>query len=256
MFIKFRLAILGVLGTLLLFSCVTRKQMNEVLYLSDTLDTASVRIIKQFEPVIEIGDRLSVQVNALNRESAAPYNYQASALGIAQAGYLVEKDGTVLLPQLGRLSASGKTRQQLTDTLTLVYNKYLNDPVVNIQFLNFKVIMAGEVTRPGPITIPDGKLNIFEALTMAGDLDVTARKDNILVIRETNGLREFGRVNLNSHKVFNSPYYHLKQNDLVYVEMTKNKLATANSAGTQRNVRFVTTALSIVSTLIVLITRF
>lgn len=238
-----------------LTSCVSQNELNRKLYFSDSVDLAKVSSVRSFEPVIEIGDRLSVQVMALNAESAIPYNYQAPAIGLEQGGYEVRKDGTIELPQLGKIPVAGKTRPYLVDTLTSVYTRYLNNPLVNVQFLNFKVTVLGQVSRPGQLNIPDGKLNILEAVAMVGDIGLEARKDNVLVVREKDGVRSFGRVNLNEHNVYNSPYFHLKQNDLVYVETEKKTIALDRATSTRQIVQIVATSLGIIISLALLITR-
>lgn len=238
-----------------LSSCVSQKVLDRKLYFSDTIDLSRVSTVMMYEPVIEVGDRLSVQVMALNAESAIPYNYQAPALGLEQGGYEVRKDGSIELPQLGKIPVIGKTRPYLVDTLTRIYTRYLNNPLVNVQFLNFKVTVLGQVSRPGQLNIPDGKLNILEAVAMVGDIGIESRKDNVLVVREKDGVRTFGRVNLNKHNVYNSPYFHLKQNDLIYVELEKKTISVNRAASTRQNIQIVTSALGIIISIIVLFTR-
>jgi len=254
--------------TIFLQACNTEKKLRSLVYFNQQGDSTLAKTIQNYEPVIQAGDRLSIIVNALDPGSAAPYNLGSGSIttsagpslgtsssGGANGGYVVEADGTIHFPQLGKIQVVGMQRKQLIDTLTQRLVKYLTDPIVTVQFINFKITVLGEVSRPGTISIPDGKVTLAEAIGLAGDLPITARRDNISVIREQNGQREFGRVNLLSKNVFSSPYYVLKQNDIVYVELTKEKVTATDQSNTilRNNISLVTTALSIVSTIIVLV---
>jgi polysaccharide export outer membrane protein len=202
-----------------------------------------------------VGDRLSVVVNALSPESVVPYNLSAGAAttGSANAfGYVVEEDGVITFPQLGKLPVAGKTRRQLINLLSDSLKRYVRDPVVTVQFLNFKVTVLGEVNRQGPLTTPEGKMTLLEALGQAGDITFYGRRDNVLVIRERNGQREFGRVNLLSKKAFSSPYFVLQQNDVVYVELTEAKVAATDQSFV-RNLTIATSIISVLSTIVFLI---
>ncbi len=244
----------------LLLSCNTERKLSSLVYFNHG-DTTLAKTIQNYEPVIQSGDRLSIAVNALDPASAAPFNLgstpspTAQSAGSANGGYIVEADGSIHFPQLGKVQVAGMQRRQLVDTLTARLVKYVTDPIVTVQFLNFKVTILGEVGRPGTLTIPDGKVTLVEAIGLAGDLPITARRDNIMVIREKNGQREFGHVNMLSKNLFSSPYYVLKQDDVVYVELTKEKVAAADLSATRlrNNISLVTTALSVVSTIVVLI---
>lgn len=259
-----------IIGFIIFFltACNTSKKLGSLVYFNQQGDTTLAKTIQNSEPVIQGGDRLSIVVNALDAASAAPYNLGSSfttstsglstasgASGQGNGGYVVEADGFIHFPQLGKIQVAGMHRTQLVNALTQRLLKYLTDPIVTVQFLNFKITVLGEVGRPGTLNIPDGKVTLVEAIGLAGDLPITARRDNIAVIREQNGQREFGRVNILSKNVFSSPYYILKQNDIVYVELTKEKVAAADLSATtfRNNISLITTALSVISTVIVLV---
>lgn len=268
-----RCKILGLYAILIcsgffLHACHPQRKLGTLVYFNQPGDTALAKTIQDYEPLIQPGDRLSIVVNALDAASAAPYNLGSSvslststpslgspSSGSANGGYIVEADGTIHFPQLGKIRVAGMQRKQLIDTLTQRLVKFLTDPIVTVQFLNFKITVLGEVTRPGTINMPDGKVTLLEAIGLAGDLPITARRDNITVIREKNGQREFGRVNILSKNVFSSPYFILKQNDIVYVELTKEKAAAADLATStfRSNISLVATALTVISTLVILI---
>jgi len=241
----------------LLQACNTEKKIASLVYFNQQGDSTLARAVQSVEPVIQAGDRLSIVVNALNPASAAPYNLGSSATGSGSggsvsAGYVVEADGTIQFPQLGKIKVVGMLRKQLIDMLTPLLAKYVTDPVVTVQFLNFKVTVLGEVAQPGTLNIPDGKVTLVEAIGLAGDLTLTARRDNITVIREKNGERSFGQVNLLSKNIFSSPYFVLQQNDVIYVELTKAKVASSDQTFV-RNLSIATSIISVLSTLIVLI---
>jgi len=261
-------AIILVYISVVLQACTTGKKLNTLVYFNEQGDTALAKSVQNYEPAIQPGDRLSIIVNALDPASAAPYNLgsgvsasttnlslQSTAPPQTNSGYIVEADGTIHFPQLGKIQVAGMQRKQLIDTLTQRLVQFVSDPIVTVQFLNFKITVLGEVTRPGTLNIPDGKVTLIEAIGLAGDLPVTARRDNIMIIREKNGQREFGRVNMLSKNIFSSPYFVLKQNDVVYVELTKDKATATDLSKSilRSNISLATAALTVISTIIILI---
>ena len=252
------LVLLGVL----LASCNSTKNLQQLVYFQDST-TIDKTIVQNIEATIQPGDRLSITVSAFNPASAAPYNLGGGLTGIeattgssittsSNLGYTVKPDGSIQFPQFGKIEVAGKTLQQLNFLLTGMLQKFVTDPMVSVTFLNYKIMVLGDVNRPGPIPVPDGKINIIEAIGIAGDLTIFGRRENILVIREKEGKREFGRVNLLSKNLFNSPYYTLQQNDVVYVEMNKNKALTSDQSGI-RNITIATSIVSVLSTLALVI---
>lgn len=236
-------------------SCNSEKKLSSIVYFNEHGDTTLSKIVQNTDPFIQVGDRLSIVVSALNPSSAVPYNLTTAIAGTASAvngGYIVESDGTIQFPQLGKIQVVGMKRKQLVDFLAKLLVKYVNDPIVTIEFLNFKITMLGEVGRQGTFNIPDGKVTLIDALGLAGDLPLTARRDNIMIIREKNGKREFGRVNLLSTNVFSSPYFVLQQNDVVYVELTKDKVA-ANDQSFVRKYSVAASVFSVFTTVVVLV---
>lgn len=247
---------------ILINACNIEKRLSSLVYFNNNGDSAIAKIIQNNESAIQPGDQLSIVVNALDASSAAPYNLgsagsssSASASTSGNNGYIVEADGTIHFPQFGKIQVAGMQRKQLVDTLTQKLEKFLRDPIVTVQFLNFKITILGEVAKPGTINIAEGKITLLEAIGLAGDLPITARRDNILVIREKNGQREFGHINLLSKNIFSSPYYLLKQNDVIYVELTKEKVAVTDQrqAAIRNNISVITAAISVISTIIVLV---
>lgn len=240
---------------LVLQSCHTPQNLNKIVYFNEQGDTTLAKVVQSVEPVIHPGDRLSIVVNAANPASAAPYNLGVSSTGTVggnAGGYIVEADGAIQFPQLGKIQVAGMKRKQLVDLLTKMLVKFVNDPLVTVEFLNFKITVLGEVGHQGTFNIPDGKVTLIDAISLAGDLPLTARRDNITVIRERNGKREFGKINVLSANVFGSPYYVLQQNDVVYVEPTKEKVGTPEQAFL-RNFSIATSVISVVTTLAILV---
>jgi len=186
--------------------------------------------------VIQTNDLLSISVSSLNPEASAIFNQPNNASAGATAttttatGYLVDGDGNIQFPFLGSIKAAGLTKDELKNKITkdLVDKKLLVDPIIGVRFLNFKVTVLGEVAHPTVITVPSEKITLLEALGLAGDLTIYAQRDNVLVIREEDGKKITHRLNLNSTELFNSPYYYLKSNDVVYVEPSKAKVATTS----------------------------
>lgn len=211
------------------------------------------------EPIIQKSDLLAIYVSSANPEASQLFNTlnmptAASATTqstISQSiGYLVGQDGNIQFPVLGKIQAASLTKKQLTDKIvsTLNEKKLLVDPIVNISFLNYRVTVLGEVGRPTVISVANEKISLLEALGLAGDLTIYAKRDNILLIREEGGKKIIRRINLNTQEIFTSPYYYLKTNDVVYVEPTKAKIATSGRA--QALLPIVFSALSLLTVIV------
>lgn len=238
---------------LLLASCGVPKNFQNAVYLKDSVTDAEKVVVSK--PVLIIpGDRLNINITAVNKEAAEAFNKisVSSTPGENEEGYLVDSTGNIHLLQLGVMHVEGLTPIQLEQNLQQQLESYLKGPVVTVNISNFKINVVGEVTKPGTIIVPDGKMNILEALTQSGDLTIFAKRDNILVIREENGKREFGRVDISSNKIFESPYFNLQQNDFIYVEPDKTKFI-ANDFITNRNVRNLSIFITLLSTTVLLI---
>lgn len=211
------------------------------------------------KPVIQNNDLLSISVSSLNPEASAifnqpntggnsvsvPSNPSTPATTTTASGYLVDGTGHIQFPFLGTVQAAGLTKDELKDKLTkeLVDKKLLVDPIITVRFLNFKVTVLGEVAHPTVITVPSERISLLEAIGLAGDLTIYAQRDNVLVIRDEDDKKVTHRLNLNSTELFNSPYYYLKSNDVVYVE--PNKAKVASTSRTQQWLPIVLGALSL-----------
>lgn len=179
-----------------------------------------------------------------------------SSVGSAAAGansYLVDSGGYIDYPRIGRLKMAGLTIAQAKVQLCTLLKDYLKSPVVEVRIVNYRITMLGEVGSPGPIYSQNHKINIVDAISMAGGIPIYGRKDNILVIREVEGKREFARLDLNSKNVFNSPYYYLHQNDIVYVEPSNVRKQQSNEF-IQVFLPSVTGALGLVASIFAIVT--
>ena len=177
--------------------------------------------------VTSISSLLDKNVNQLSiyNSGGTPFSVLATSGSLAASGqtsgFLVDAAGNIDFPIVGKVKVAGFTIRQVKEIMVDKLDSLVKNPVVEVRIINYKVTILGEVVRPGAILAPNQKINIIDALAAAGDSPLTGRRDNILVIRETAGRQERVRLNLNSSEVFNSPYYYLHQNDVVYVEPIK-----------------------------------
>jgi len=215
------------LGMILASSCVRYKDLVNFSE-GPALPSGSVPSFSIPELIIQEDDLLSIRISAFDPEAAAPFNIDPAMQGgnmnmqgnISRPliGYLVDKDGYISLPKLGPLKAAGQTTVQLKEEISEKLKAYLVDPVVQVRFINFQVSVLGEVNNPGNFILPNERITLLDALSNAGDLTPYANRTNILVIRNYNGQRQYGRINLKDRAIFESPFYYLRQNDIVYVE--------------------------------------
>ena len=222
------------LQLIVFLSLVSCSPTRNIVYLSDLKGVEySEEIKNKIDPKIQPDDVLSITVNSLNPESNLLFNSgvlqtlgsTSSTLTTTRAseGYLVNQKGAINFPVLGMVQLAGLSKEQATNKMTAEIMKSVKNPIVNIRFLNFKVTVIGEVVKPSTFTVPSDRLNVIEALGLAGDLTPYGKRENILIIREQNGIRSTSRVNLNSKDILNSPSFYLQQNDIVYVEPLKAK---------------------------------
>jgi polysaccharide export outer membrane protein len=213
---------------LLLASCVRHRQLvnfNE----GPGFPTGPHPIPVLADVRIQPDDLLEIGVYAEDPVAVAPFTLQGlSERGIQEgvrAGnqYLVDLSGDIEFPVLGKMHLGGLTVEQARDTFKHKLAGYLTNPIVNVRWLNFKFTVLGEVSRPATYTLPERSVTVLEAVGLAGDLTNYGNRKNILIIREQDGKREFGRVDLQDRGVFESPFYYLKQNDVIYVEPRKQK---------------------------------
>lgn len=210
----------------LIFSCASKK---DVIYFQDSPELDLVHINKEFQPIIEVNDILHITLSSVNQEVLEPFlrvkqfqltnTVYGSNPGLS--GYLVNVDGNISFPILGDIKVEGKSRQYIEDYLKTEITKYVKDVVVDVRIMNFKVTVIGEVARPGVYSINDERVTLLEALALAGDLTVDANRHGITIIREENDVQKVTKIDITTTDLYNSPFYFLKQNDMVYVEPSK-----------------------------------
>jgi polysaccharide biosynthesis/export protein len=247
-------------------SCGNIKNLQ---YLQGTFDTVKLRQMQVPEPLIQKGDLLGIAVYSDNALATLAVTQPAvsgsieggrssadngSSVTPANVGFLVSQQGDIQLFKLGFIHVEGMNKRQLADTLARLYvqKQLLANPYVDVRFLNYKVTLIGEVNRPGTYTIPTEKITAFEAIGLAGDITSYGRRDNVLIVRELNGVRQFGWLDFSKPDVFLSPYYYLQQNDMIIVDVARNKAAVND----QITIRNITVAASILSTIAIFINIF
>ncbi len=207
-------------------SCSPRRNLVYFSNLSDK-QTESQLITADREPKIQMNDLLSVTVNTLSSESNLLFAINSNNINksgyFEKEGYRVDKNGNINLPVAGNIALEGLTIEQAQQRLVSTLNKYVRNPIVNIQFLNFRITVIGEVNQPSTLNVANNQINLLEALGMAGDLTAYGKRENVLVIREVEGKRTMARMNLNKKEILDSPFFYLKQNDVIYVEPDKAK---------------------------------
>lgn len=209
------------IAVVFLQSCANKK---DILYYqdikSDTQDNISYLANK-----LQINDILFIKVTALIPESAEPFNMQLNALTNINIetykiqGYLVSQKGTITFPILGELNVAGKTTEEVQDLISkmLKENGYIKDPTVSVRIINSKVTVIGEVKVPGTYSFDEQNISLNQAIGFAGDLTINGVRKDVLLIREINGTRTYVHLDLTSSKWFDSPYYYVKQNDIIIV---------------------------------------
>src|SRR5690606_7458512 len=246
---KFIRTFLILLLPLYLVSCVTQQRIPN--YLQDVTDSTLNKEVVMPELRIQKNDLLYIRVYSASTKpeiSDAPYNLpvpnqqvnQGSG-GLPMAGVLVDANGNIEYPQIGLIKAEGLTKLELADVIKHKINEkdtVLTNPSVIIRFMNLKVTVLGEVNQQGPISVPGERVTILEAIGLAGGTTEFGIRNSVKVMREIDGKRETGIVDLSSENLFASPYYHLMQNDVVVVDPTRRKAKKADQDILMRQVSF------------------
>ena len=231
-------------------SCVAKK---EILYLQDVEGKNALEAIVKVEPKIQQNDILSINVSALDAEAALPFNLvEVSGTTSKPITYLVNADGEINFPVLGKIKVEGYTTKEITDQLTEALAVYIKNPIVNTRLTNFKITVLGEVKSPGTYPVPNERISILEAIGMAGDLTIQGKRKTVTLIREQEGKRTFVNFDLTNKEMLNSPYFYLAQNDVLIVEPNKTKI---NSSAVGPNIGVIFASISTLISIIVLITR-
>jgi len=241
------------LGFLNLTSCGSKK---DIVYFQNAKDFETIVDTDTFTPRFKVNDIVSIYVSTFDLNAVKPFNLVKGSeqnSNTQYIDYLIDIDGNIDFPVLGKIKLIGLTVEEAKDLLKEKLSEYLESPIVNMRITNFRITILGEVARPGTYFISGERATILEGLGLAGDLTIKGQRKNVMVIRDFNGTKTYTRVDLTNKELFNSPVYYLTQNDVVYVE--PNKSAVSNSNFDSR----VSTAISIASILItstvILLTR-
>lgn len=235
-------------------SCSSNKQITYFKDIQETKAADLENVALYNEPVIQPDDNLSISIFTLNPQTGLIINQAASnpilggnanaAISQQVTGFAVDKNGDVELALAGKIKVAGLTTYEAREEIRRTVSKYYNEPNVQLRFANFKVSVLGEVNAPSTYNMPNEKVSIMDALSLAGDLTVYGRRDNVLIVRDNNGKKKYAHLDLNSSEIFNSPFFYLRQNDLIYVEPNKAK-NTANNAGRVQTIGIITSVLSV-----------
>ncbi len=228
------------ISALMFTGCISQKKIAYFKTIDATsADSINMIFNAQHEPFLGNGDVILITVTGLDPLAVAPFNlplvmYATPGSDKIYASptlqtYTIETNGTINFPVIGYLKIAGLKK---TEAVALIKEKllpYLKDPIVKIEFMNFQVTVLGEVNRPGRYSINDEKISLLDALGMAGDITIYGRRENVLITREIEGKLEFKRINLNTDELFKSPYYYLKQNDILYIEPSSVKTTASQN---------------------------
>ncbi|NOR29384.1 MAG: polysaccharide export protein [Lutibacter sp.] len=235
---------------LLSVACVPSKKM---IYFQEIENVKIEETVVNYEPKLQVGDMLNISVSAIDIEAVQPFNlFVGSGDSATAMSYLVNIDGELNFPVLGKIKVEGFTNKEVTDLLTKRLSDYIKNPVVNVRLINFKVSVLGEVRDPGTYPVTNERISIIEALSLAGDLTIQGKRANVLLVREEQGKRVFVNIDLTNKQLFNSPYYYLAQNDVVYVAPNKTKI---NNSGIGTSTGIIFSAISVLISLIAILTR-
>ena len=244
-----------------LFSCVSKK---DVIYYQNIDQIKSKENKESYEITIHPDDLLMIVVGALDPEAAAPFNLSTFTTSSSTVQnftgkepsqtYLVDSQGFINFPNIGKIKLGGLKRTQAIEVLQKELSNFIKDPFINLRIMNFKFSVQGEVVNPGIYGVESERITFIEALSMANDLTIYGRRDNILLIREVDGVKTYNRIDITKADFINSPYYYLSQNDIIYIEPNKTKIKDrAVGANTGVILTAVSIVVSLATTLIVIL---
>ncbi|MCT6869262.1 polysaccharide biosynthesis/export family protein [Apibacter sp.] len=244
----------------LIFSLISCASKKNLYYFQG--DETILNEVYKYTPTLKPDDMLIITVSALDLESTLPFNqqspYNTNASGSESITstnprlktYLIDENGEIDFPVLGKIKLGGLTRSQAMDFMRNKLKVYIKDPSVNIHISNFRITVLGEVSKPGTYTLSNEKITLLEALGLAGDLTIYGKRKDIIVIRDKDGKKIFTHVDLTSNELFKSPVYYLSQNDVIYVH--PNGAKTNSSAYSATTSVFISLAGIIISVISVL----
>lgn len=262
--------ILALFLTLILVSCkVNQNKPNDLNYMQNIEKVAIESSAKNSVSTIQVGDQLVIWITAKDMDVVKPFNQNYSSSEMIQTNntaggntpsqgtvtisgptYIVDANGDIDFPVLGKINTTNKTFTDFKDELRDKMTQYVVNPTVSMRLANFKITVLGEVNRQGDYTISNGQATILNALGLAGDLTIYGKREDVLVIRTENGQVIHGRVNLQDANLINSPYYNLKQGDAIIVSSNNTKDLTAKQ---NPNTGLILTGISIAVTAVAVV---
>lgn len=220
--------------------CASKK---DVLYFQD-IDDLEFEVLDSLATTttVEPDDILRIRLTALDAESLIPFQFDKPGLNVGRTslnniemlqlnGYLVDKNGYINFPELGRIQVAGKTVKGVEETIYQKLSAYIKDPTVSVRIINSKITVIGDVRKPGTFSLSEEKLTLPQAIGLAGDLNIKGDRHDVLIIRNNGGQRIIKRIDLTESEWMNSDYYYLKQNDVVYVQPNTASVKTAGIIG-------------------------
>ncbi|WP_317168149.1 polysaccharide biosynthesis/export family protein [Leptobacterium flavescens] len=206
-------------------SCGSREN---VVYFQSAKEFETEVNTNTFTPRFKVDDVVAINVSALDLETTRPFNLLAGTGDNAVSlDYLIDKDGFIEFPVLGKVKLLGLTPTEAKDMLREKLSEYIKNPIINLRLNNFQVTVLGEVNRPGTYPVTGERITLLEAIGLAGDLTIQGERKNVLIIRDFNGVKTYSRVDLTTKEFVNSPVYYLTQNDVVYVEPNKGRVRSS-----------------------------
>jgi len=236
-------------------SCNSAKKVPYFTNIADSTNKDyTVKEHNYVEPIIQVNDQLYVTVQTIDTKPGGEATTTGANANEKASSFVVDKNGMIEVPLVGRVNVLGQTTTQAKETIRAQASQYYVNPIVNVRFLNFYINVLGDVSRPGKYIVTDEKTSILDAIAIAGDLSITGRRENVLLVREENGEKRFIRFNLNSTEIFKSPYYYMRSGDVIYVEQGKAK-SRSGTTDTSKD-RYITLTTSIISLFAVMYTIF
>ncbi|MDO9000958.1 MAG: polysaccharide biosynthesis/export family protein [Bacteroidota bacterium] len=248
------------ISALSITSCVNKKK---IIYFQGDKAIAS-DTTKKHSSFFKIDDLLMITIMSMDAEATKPFNlstYGANQNSLNSAsntnsnlkGYLIDENGEIDFPVIGKIKLAGLNRTGASELIKEKLKDYLKDPIVHIEIQNFNITILGDVSKPGNYIVNHERITIIEAIGLAGDLNISGLRKNVLVIRDNNGIKTETRIDLTGKEVFNSPVFYLQQNDVIYVE--QNRAKKNASAINAASISILVSLTTLVLTFITLLTR-
>jgi polysaccharide export outer membrane protein len=252
------------LSALLISACSSTKNITYFKDVPDSIYLVAKNVPSPVfqDPIIQSNDLLQISFLTLDPQANTVLTNTNSGSFTVQpgtssspttpgsiSGFMVDRNGEIEIPVVGKIKVSGMTTAVARDSIHSKVSLYYKNPVVNVRFANFNITVLGEVARPATYVVPNEKVSVLDAIGMAGDLTIYGKRTNVMLVRDSVGQKQFIRFNLNSAETFNSPYFYLKQGDVVYVEPSKSKIATTDGVRT-RNFALIASGVSLLMVII------